>query len=67
MATEGWVNVGSGSGMLPNGTKSLSQPTRAITSNNVDLSVRSNDNHLRVIFQKMPLPLIITLAWKLLS
>ena len=42
MATETWVNTGSGNGLLPDGT-------------NVDWSsVKYNDIHIRAISQEMP-------------
>ena len=39
MSTEIWVNIGSGNGLLPDGTKPL--PERMLSS------VRSSDIHLR--------------------
>ena len=43
MATEIWVNIGSGNGLLPDGTKPLPEP-------NVDISsVRSSGIRLRAI------------------
>ena len=50
MATKIWVNIGSGNGLLPDGTEPLPEP-----------SVRSSDSHLRVISQ----PLITRLSLKI--
>ena len=54
MATKIWVNIGSGNGLLPDGTKPLPEP-----SNVVDFpSVKSSDIHIREISQEMPQPSI---------
>ena len=48
MATEIWVNIGSGNGLLPDGTKPLLKP-------DVDWSLaKSSDIHIRTISQEMP-------------
>ena len=47
------LNIGSGNGMLPDGTKPLPEPM------NVDLSsVRLSDIHLWAILQEIPQPLM---------
>ena len=52
MATEIWVNIGSGNGLLPDNTID-----QAITLTNIEWSsVKSSDIHIRVISQEMPQP-----------
>ena len=46
MATEIWVNISSGNGLLPDGTKPLPEPM--LTDH------QSSDNQLRAISQKLP-------------
>ena len=54
MATEIWVNIGSGNGLLPDGTWT-----------NVDWSsVKSSDIHIRAISQEMPQPSITKICMK---
>ena len=50
MATEIWVNIGLGNGLLPDGTKPLPEPMLI----DHDSSVKSNDIHIRAISQEMP-------------
>ena len=52
MATEIWVNIGSGNGLLPDGTKPLSAPMLT------DHQWSPSDIHNRSISQKMPQPSI---------
>ena len=58
MVTEIWVNIGSGNGLLPDGTKPLLEPM--LTS-----SVRSSDIHLRASSQELPQPSIIEIICKI--
>ena len=51
MVTEIWVNIGSGNGLLPDGTKPLPEPV--FTDH-----VKSNDIHIGKISQGMPQPAI---------
>ena len=58
MATEIWVNIGSGNGLLPDGTKPLPEP--------VDWSsVKSSDIHIRAISQEIPQPAITKIRLKI--
>ena len=57
MATQNWVNIGSGNGLMTDGTTPL-----AITRTDVDFSsVRSNDSHMRKISRWQPS--ITKIAW----
>ena len=59
MATEIWVNIGSGNGLLPDGTQ-------VITWANVDWSsVKSSDIHIRAISQEIPQPAITKIHLKI--
>ena len=59
-----WVNTGSSNGLLPDGTKPLPEPIDWLT--NVDWSsVKSSDNHLRAISQKLPQPSISKISLKI--
>ena len=59
MATEIWVNIGSGNGLLP-------VRQQAITWTNVDWSsVKSSDIHIRAISQEMPQPSITKICLKI--
>ena len=58
MATEIWVNISSGNGLLPDGTKPLPEPM--LTS-----SVRSSDIHLRASSQEITQPSITEIIWKI--
>ena len=59
MATKIWVNIGSGNGLLPDGTKPLPEP-------NVDLSsVKSSGIHLRAILQEIPQPSVTEISLKI--
>ena len=61
MATEIWVNIGSGNGLLPDGTKPLPE-----VRTNVDLpSVRSIGIHLSTISQEILQPSITKISWKI--
>ena len=60
MATEIWVNIGSGNGLLPDGTKPLPEQ-------NVDLpSVRSIGIYLSTILQKILQPSMTKISWKII-
>ena len=48
MATEIWINTGSGNGLLPDCTKPL--PESMLT----DSSMKSSDIHIKAISQEMP-------------
>ena len=48
MATEIWVNIGSGNGLLPDGTKPLPEPMLT------DHQWSPSDIHIRAILQEMP-------------
>ena len=59
MATEIWVNIGSGNGLLPDGAKPL--------PDHVDWSSRkSSDIHIRAISQEIPLPAITKIRLKII-
>ena len=61
MATQIWVNMGSGNGLLPDGTKPLPEPML-----NVNLSsVRSSDIYLRASSQDITQPSISEIIWKI--
>ena len=51
MKTENWVNIGSGNGLLPDGTKPL--------------PVRSGDIHRKASSQEIPQPSITEIIWKI--
>ena len=53
MVTQIWVNIGSGNGFLPDGTKPLPDPIMPMLS-----LVRPSDFHLRSISREIPQPLI---------
>ena len=57
MATELWVNIDSGNGLLPDGTKSLPEPM--LTDH------QSSDIHIRAISQEMPQPSITKICLKI--
>ena len=60
MATEIWVNIGSGNGLLPDGT------IQAITWTNFDLSsVRITGVHLRAILREIPQPPVTKISLKI--
>ena len=60
MVTKNQVNIGSGNGLLPDGTKPLPKFI------NVDLSsVKSSDNHPRAILKEIPQPLINDISLKI--
>ena len=59
MATEIWVNIGSGNGLVPSGNKPLHWT-------NVDLSsVRSSDIHLSASSREISQPSITEIIWKI--
>ena len=58
MATAIWVNIGSGNGLSPDGTKPLPEPI--LTS-----SVKSSDIHIRAISQVMPQPSVTEIRLKI--
>ena len=60
MATEIWVNTGSGNGLLPDGTKPLPEPMLTDWS-----SVKSSDIHIRAISEEMPQPSITKICLKI--
>ena len=55
MVTWNWVNIGSGNGVLPDGTKPLPQPM-----------LTYHVTHLKAILLEIPQPSNTKLAWKLL-
>ena len=55
MATEIWVNIGSGNGLLPDGTKPLPEPMLT------DHQWSPSGIHIRAISQEMPQPSISNL------
>ena len=57
MATEIWVNIGSGNGLLPYGTKPLPEPML--------LDHQWSPSHIREISQEMPQPLITKMCLKI--
>ena len=59
MATKIWVNIGSGNGLLPDGTKPL--PEAMLTWS----SLKSSDIHIRTILQKMHQPSITKICFKI--
>ena len=59
MATESWVNIISGNGLLPDNTKPL--PELMLTDH------LSNDIHIRAILQEMPQPSITKIGLKITS
>ena len=59
MATEIWVNIGSGNGLLPNSTKPLPEPMLT------DHQWKSSDIHIRAISQEMPQPSVIEIRLKI--
>ena len=59
MATVIWVNIGSGNGLLPDGTMPLPEPTLTTSS------LRYSDIHLRAISQEMPQPPITKICLKI--
>ena len=58
MAREIWVNIGSGNGLLPDGTKPLPEPM--LTDH-----VKSSDIDIKVISQEMPQPSITKICLKI--
>ena len=61
MATEIWVNIGSGNGLLPDGTKPLPEPK--LTDH--WWSPLSSDIHIRTISQEMHQPSITKICLKI--
>ena len=59
LATEIWVNIGSGDGLLPDSTKPLSKPMLT------DHHLKSSDIHSRAISQEMPQPSITKIRLKI--
>ena len=59
MATEIWVNIGSGNGLLPDGTKPLPEPMLS------DHQLNPLDIHIRAISQQMPQPSITKIRLKI--
>ena len=59
MATEIWVNIGSGNGLLPDGTKPLPEPMLS------DHQWSPSDIHSRAISQEMPQPSITKIRLKI--
>ena len=59
MATEIQVNIGSGNGLLPDGTKPLPEPMLT------DHHLKSSDIHSRAISQDMPQPAITKIRLKI--
>ena len=59
MATEIWVNIGSGNGLLPDGTKPLPEPM--LTDNQWSPS----DIHMKAISQEMPQPPVTKIHLKI--
>ena len=55
-----WVNIGSGDGLLPDGTKPLPEPMFALSSEN------TSDIHLRAISQEMHQPSITKISLKII-
>ena len=60
MATKIWVNIGSGNGLLPDGTKPLPGPMLT------DHHLKSSDIHSRSISQEMPQPSITKIHLEIL-
>ena len=60
MAIAIWINIGSGNGLLPDGTKPLPEPMLTEWS-----SVKSTDIHIRAISQEMPQLSISKIPWKI--
>ena len=60
MATEIWVNIGSGNGLLPDGTKPL--PEQMLTYHQY---VKSSGIHLRAILQEIPQPSVTEISLKI--
>ena len=58
MAKDIWVNIGSSNGLLPDGTKPLSEPMLT------DHHLKSSDIHSRTILQEMPQPSITKIRLK---
>ena len=59
MTTEIWVNIGSGNGLFPDGTKPLPEPMLT------DHYRSSSDIHIRAISQEMPQPSITEICLKI--
>ena len=59
MATEIWVNIGSGYLLLPDGTKPLPEPMLT------DHLFKSSDIHIRAITQEIPQPSITKICLKI--
>ena len=59
MVTEIWVNIGSGNGLLPDGTKPSPEPMLTWSS------VKSSDINIREISQEMPQPSTIKIHLKI--
>ena len=57
MVTEIWVNIGSGNGLLPDGTKPLPEPMLT--------DPQFSDIHIRAISQDMPQPSITKFCLKI--
>ena len=59
MVTKIWVKIGSGNGLLPDGTKPLPEPMLT------DASVKASDIHIRAISQEMLQPSITKICVKI--
>ena len=57
MATEIWVNIGSGNGLVPDGTKPLPEPMLTF--------LQSSDIHIRAISQEMSQPSVTKIRLKI--
>ena len=59
MVAEIWVNIGSGNGLLPDGTKPFPKPVLT------DHHLKSSGIHIRAISQEMPQPSITKIRLKI--
>ena len=59
MPTGIWVKIGSGNGLLPDGTKPLPEPMLT------DHQMKSSDIHIRAISLELPQPSITTIHLKI--
>ena len=59
MGTEIWVNIGSGNGLLCDGTKPLPEPM--LTDHH------ENDIHIRATSQEMPQPSVTKIRFNIMS
>ena len=62
MATEIWVSIGSGNGLLPDGTKPLPEHAEPMLT---DHRLKSSDIHSRAMSQEMPQPSITKIHLKI--